>query len=93
MAPEGFINHSYGLKTDVWAFGVLIFELLHGRPPFANCCSESELFYAMTQPLPASKLRKDLSQELKDVILKCMEIDEKKRANMIELSLMPYFKA
>ncbi len=30
MSPEGFIDNVYGPKTDIWAFGVLIYELLHG---------------------------------------------------------------
>lgn len=25
MSPEGFVNNIYGPKTDVWAFGVLIY--------------------------------------------------------------------
>jgi serine/threonine protein kinase len=30
MAPEGLLHNIYGPKTDVWAFGLLIYELLHG---------------------------------------------------------------
>jgi len=37
MSPEGFIENVYGPKTDIWAFGVLIFELLHGETPFNFC--------------------------------------------------------
>jgi serine/threonine protein kinase len=37
MAPEALINSVYSPKTDVWAFGVLVYELLHGRTPFSNC--------------------------------------------------------
>ena len=33
MSPEGLLNHIYGPKTDVWAFGILIYELLHGKTP------------------------------------------------------------
>lgn len=25
MSPEGYIDCTYGLKTDVWALGILIF--------------------------------------------------------------------
>lgn len=37
MSPEGFIDNIYGPKTDVWAFGILIYELLHGKTPFSHC--------------------------------------------------------
>jgi serine/threonine protein kinase len=25
MSPEGMIDHIYGMKTDIWAFGVIIY--------------------------------------------------------------------
>jgi len=34
MAPEAFIDNIYGNKTDVWAFGITLYELLHGKTPF-----------------------------------------------------------
>ncbi len=40
MSPEGLISQVYGPKTDVWSFGVMIYELIHGKPPLANCKTE-----------------------------------------------------
>lgn len=37
MSPEGLINHEYGPKTDVWSFGVLLYELIHGDTPLSYC--------------------------------------------------------
>ena len=42
MSPEGFIHNIYGPKTDVWAFGILIYELLHGDTPYAPCMLEKD---------------------------------------------------
>lgn len=75
MSPEGFISNIYGPKTDVWAFGVLIFELLHGETPYSFCKTENELKYNMSIPLSPHKFRPDISLEVRDVIMKCMEID------------------
>lgn len=36
MPPEMFRNESYGSEQDWWAFGILTFELLEGRPPFQD---------------------------------------------------------
>ena len=40
MSPEGWKNSIYGVKTDVWAFGILVYELLHGDTPYASCILE-----------------------------------------------------
>lgn len=40
MSPEGMLLHEYGPKTDVWGFGVMIYELLHGDTPLSSCRSE-----------------------------------------------------
>lgn len=40
MSPEGLIDNIYGPKTDIWSFGILIFEMLHGETPFSHCKSE-----------------------------------------------------
>lgn len=75
MSPEGFISNIYGPKTDVWAFGVLLYELLHGETPYAFCRTLNELKYNLSIPLSSNKFRPDISLEVRDVIIKCMEID------------------
>lgn len=37
MSPEGYVQNLYGPKTDVWAFGVLVYEMLHGKQPLLDC--------------------------------------------------------
>jgi serine/threonine protein kinase len=34
MAPEMAYEKQYDYKIDVWALGVLIYELVHGHAPF-----------------------------------------------------------
>ncbi|MEL6907854.1 MAG: protein kinase, partial [Planctomycetota bacterium] len=35
LAPEILLQRGYGLAVDVWALGVLCFEMVFGFPPFA----------------------------------------------------------
>jgi serine/threonine protein kinase len=85
MSPEGLIENVYGPKTDVWSFGIMIYELLHGETPFSHCKTESELKYSLSIPIGWSQLRNDLSGEMKEVILKCLEVKEDKRTSISEL--------
>jgi serine/threonine protein kinase len=34
MAPEMIFRSEYDYRVDVWAVGVLLYELLHGAAPF-----------------------------------------------------------
>lgn len=34
VSPDMLLGEGYGCETDLWAFGVLAYELLCGRPPF-----------------------------------------------------------
>jgi len=49
IAPEILLNQDYGTKVDIWAVGVIIFELLGGYEPFypqSACRTESVVFDA-----------------------------------------------
>ena len=40
----------YGPKTDVWSFGVLLYELVHGETPLERCTTDEQLKYQVLQP-------------------------------------------
>jgi serine/threonine protein kinase len=61
MAPEGYIKNRYGPKTDVWAFGIVLYELLHGFTPFHHCQNDDDLKNCQRMPLNPSQIRWDVS--------------------------------
>ena len=85
MAPEGLIHNIYGPKTDIWAFGILLYELMHGETPYAQCRTENQLKCAISAQITQKQLKSQLSPELKDLILKCLEINEAKRITAFEI--------
>ena len=93
MSPEGYIEHSYGPKTDVWAFGLVIYELLHGKAPLAHIGSQDELKRQLRVQMKGDSFRADLSSELKELMLRCLEVDEKKRISMPEIEGLNYFQS
>jgi CRP-like cAMP-binding protein len=68
LAPEIITNKGHNLAVDWWAFGVLIFEMLFGQPPF--CADDPMEIYQkilknkVSWPSSLSKHSKDLVAKL-----------------------------
>lgn len=48
MAPEIVMYKPYGMTVDWWAFGVLLYEMMAGQPPFDGE-DEEDLFMSITE--------------------------------------------
>ncbi len=76
MAPEQFLGAPPTPKVDIYAFGILAFELLTGSPPFV-----SENFIAIgeqhrSEPLPIELLRQNAVPDwLEQLIVDCTKKD------------------
>ena len=76
MAPEQFVTGQSSVQTDLWALGVLLYELASGRHPFAR--PNDEDFQAIRaiqfqEPVDLSEIVPGISTELKSVIANCLE--------------------
>ncbi len=75
LAPELFDGRQATPTTaaDVYALGVILYELLAGRPPFAADTPLATLDLARTtDPPPLRPTRRDLPADLETVCLKCL---------------------
>ena len=76
MAPEQFVTGHSSVQSDVWALGVILYELASGRHPFAR--PDAEDFQAIRaiqflEPADLSAIVPGISPELKSVIAACLE--------------------
>jgi serine/threonine-protein kinase len=76
MAPEQFVTGQSSVQSDVWALGVILYELISGRHPFSR--PDAEDFQAIRaiqfSDLPdLSEIVPGISTELKSVIATCLE--------------------
>jgi Tol biopolymer transport system component len=75
MAPEQIaadprIDH----RADIYAIGVLAYELLAGRPPFTGDAPQDILSAHLAQaPAPIRTHRADVPEPLAELVMKCLE--------------------
>ena len=80
MAPEMWIPKSHvGPQADIYAFGVMFFEICCGRKPFVARPGEKRVHLAFAHvkkppPRPTS-LRPDMPRQIEQLILRCLEKD------------------
>jgi serine/threonine protein kinase len=65
MSPEQCLGHMVGPASDLYSVGVLLYEMLTGRPPFMDALSSAVLVkQATVQPTPLAELRPDVPRRL-----------------------------
>jgi serine/threonine-protein kinase len=73
MSPEQIRGRTLDARSDVFALGVLAFELLTGRLPFeGNTAQETMLAHLTGQPLRLRQVRPELSERLERVIARSL---------------------
>lgn len=79
MSPEQ-LRGEVDVQTDVWALGVVLYEMLSGRRPFGGDY-EAALLYAILheEPTPIRDLAAKVSVALERVVVRCLEKDPAKR--------------
>jgi serine/threonine-protein kinase len=84
MSPEQFVTGQSSVQSDVWALGVILYELASGRHPFAR--PDAEDFQAIraiqfSNPTDLSEIDPTIPTELKSVIATCLEKNPGARYN------------
>jgi nucleotide-binding universal stress UspA family protein len=74
IAPEQVVGVRGDLRSDLFALGVILYELATGRLPFGSPQTPGGLRQRLwADPAPPRKLRPDLPDWLQEVILRCLE--------------------
>ncbi|UQA57843.1 serine/threonine protein kinase [Polyangium aurulentum] len=85
MSPEQMAcAKGVDVRADIWAMGVVLYELLVGRAPFmAQTITEVVSRVLLEEPTPPSQLRPDLPPAVEAVILRCLRKRPEERIQSI----------
>lgn len=80
MSPEQAKGEQVDHRTDIWSFGAMLYEMLIGNRPFKTTHDQAVLYSILNEdPVPMTKIRKDIPKELERVVQKSLEKNPKKR--------------
>ncbi|KAI1240097.1 hypothetical protein IHE44_0011546 [Lamprotornis superbus] len=94
MAPEVLRGQQYGRSCDVWSVGCVVIEMACAKPPW-NAEKHSNhlaLIFKIASATTAPSIPTHLSPGLKDVTLRCLELQPQDRPPSRELLKHPVFR-
>ena len=80
MSPEQVRAKDLDARTDLFSFGVVLYEMATGTLPFAGQ-SSVVIFHAILQrvPVSAARINPEIPAKLEEIITKCLEKDRNLR--------------
>ena len=93
FSPQKFQN-AYGLKSDVWSVGILLYELVCGHHPFVHQCKTKDMLYQqiLSTHLTFHHPQWDMTSLLmQDLLQRMMEKDEDARISARDVLLHPWW--
>jgi serine/threonine protein kinase len=80
IAPEQVVGVRGDPRSDIFAIGVMLYELATGELPFGNPQTQGGMRQRLwMDPTPPRRLREDLPEWLQEVVLRCLEPEAVKR--------------
>ena len=88
LAPEIINNTGHDEHVDIWCIGVLLFELIVGRPPFSG-----ETEQAVRYNIARMRINwpRNLDKDAADLISKILKYNPEQRISLEQMLLHPFF--
>lgn len=79
MSPEVVYQKSHNSKIDIWALGILLYEMLHGLPPFK---AKSMQDIKRELDIKNIMIKKSISKETKSLLKSMLKARPEKRCSI-----------
>src|SRR5437867_6105504 len=80
MSPEQVRGETLDGRSDIFSFGVLLYEMVSGQQPFASKSSAETASAILTRdPPPLTRFARDLPTELERIVSKSLRKDQDQR--------------
>ena len=92
MSPQILTGQGYTWKCDIWALGIMFFEMLYGKHPWVIQSMDDLSRKPMTIPLRFPNIV-SVSEETKDFIRGCLGVNEHQRFEWNQVFNHPIWKS
>lgn len=80
ISPEQIRGEEVDHRTDLWSFGVLLYEMLAGRPPFRGEYDQAVVYSILNEdPEPLETIRPELPDDLIQIVRRLLSKDPAQR--------------
>ena len=88
MSPEQLNEEPVDQRTDLWSYGVLLYELITGHLPFTGTYASAIIYSIMNDPVPPLSLqRNDLPPGIDILIIGLLQRERDRRITSFKLVL------